>query len=207
MTNCPQSSETTWAYNLRYFPCFGHGNTEHRDDCMAPSFPSPAATMHALHGPASTQRPGALTPAGYLRALLSAQPQSPDPGITTTQPEMGPGDPRNLHNMAPRRGLMAGHPGSPLGQKNSRPEDWESSCWESGKNPPKGECGSCSPRPGFGCRLCHPTSCVTLGTSPSLSEPVFSHTHTPSTRAGTAAGLFTPSSSTTDWHTLALIGC
>lgn len=58
MTNCPQSSETTWAYNLSYFPCFGHGNTEHRDDRLALSFPSPAATVHALHGPASTQRPG-----------------------------------------------------------------------------------------------------------------------------------------------------
>lgn len=203
MTNCPQSSETTWAYNFRYFPCFGHGNTEHRDDRMA------VTGCHNARSPRPSQHTKAWSPhPSRVPAGSSAQPQSPDPGITTTQPEMGPGEPRNLHNMAPRRGLMAGHPGLPLGQKNSRPEDWESSCWESGKNPPKGECGSCSPRPGFGCRLCHPTSCVTLGTFPSLSEPVFSHTHTPSTRAGTAAGLFTPSSSTTtDWHTLALIGC
>lgn len=132
---------------------------------------SPWPSQHSEpQSPAPSPRQGSW-------GLHQSSHHTPDPGITTTQTEMGPGDPWNLHNMAPGRGVMEGNLGLPSGQRDSRPRTGP--CWYRvcGENTLRGECGSCSQRPGFGYRLCHPTSCVSLGTFLSLSEPQFSHMH------------------------------
>lgn len=121
-------------------------------------------------------KPGALTPAGLLGAS-SVQPPHPRSWDNNHPARDGSGDPWNLHNMAPGTGVMEGNLGLPLGQKDSRPRTGPCWYWVCGENTLSGECGSCSQRPGLGYRLCHPTSCVSLGIFLSLSEPQFSHIH------------------------------
>lgn len=121
-------------------------------------------------------KPGALTPAGLLGAS-SVQPPHPrswDNNHPARDVSWGPLEPAQH---GPRQGSDGGKSSLPLGQKDSRPRTGPCWCWVCGENTLRGECGSCSQRPGFGYRLCHPTSCVSLGTFLSLSEPQFSHVH------------------------------